>query len=53
MDQLFQIMTSDLALDTRTAAYNKFKGITQIKFEALDNWSAAQWWGQHRMEFVK
>lgn len=53
MDQLFGIMTADLDLGVRASAYNRFKSITQIKFVALDNYSAVQWWNLHRKEFVK
>jgi HEAT repeat protein len=53
MDQLFGIMTSDSALDVREAAYVQFKAITQLKTDILDNYSAAQWWSQHRKDFVK
>jgi hypothetical protein len=53
MDQLFGVMMSDGALEVRTAAYFRFKGITKMKSDALDNYSAAQWWQQHRAEFVK
>lgn len=53
MDQLFGIMTTDASLETRTAAYFRFKTITMMKSDALDNYSASQWWAQHRADFVK
>jgi hypothetical protein len=53
MDQLFATMTSDPSLQVRTSGFVRFKGITQMKYDALDNYNAVQWWGEHRKEFVK
>jgi len=53
LDQLFAIMTSDGSLEVRAAAYSRFKIITMMKSDALDNYSASQWWAKHRTEFVK
>jgi hypothetical protein len=53
MDQLVTIMTSDTDLDARMSGFNRFKEITKVRFDGLDNFTAMQWWGQHRNEFVK
>jgi hypothetical protein len=53
LDQLFSIMTADGSIEVRRAAYIHFQAITQIKGDALDNFTAVQWWKVHRGEFVK
>jgi hypothetical protein len=53
LDQLFTMLTSDTDIRVRVSAFNRFRQITQIKAEALDNQTVWQWWLQHRKEFVK
>ncbi|MBW4038740.1 MAG: hypothetical protein HIU91_07660 [Acidobacteria bacterium] len=53
LDRLFLIMTSDVSIRVRVAAYNRFHQITQISAEVLDNQTALKWWREHRKEFVK
>jgi hypothetical protein len=53
LDQLFGMMTSDPALEVRASGFNQFKAVTQIQADALDNYTAQQWWSRHRGEFVK
>jgi hypothetical protein len=53
LDQLFSIMTMDNSIEVRRSAYMQFKGVTQLKSDALDNFTATEWWRAHRNEFVK
>lgn len=53
LDQLFSVMTSDSEIRVRVSAYNRFRRITLIKTDALDNFTLSQWWTIHRKEFVK
>ena len=53
LDQLFSIMTTDNSIEVRRSGFMHFIGITQLKCDALDNFTATQWWKVHRNEFVK
>ena len=46
-------MTLDANLEVRTDAFFVFKGITNIKADALNNYGADKWWSEHRKDFVK
>ena len=52
LDDLFTFMMSDPDLSVRTAAYVKFKSVTQAQFLNLDAFTASQWWSTHRAEWV-
>jgi len=53
IDLIYRVMTTDVDLNVRDAAFRAFNQATSQTITILDNDSAMVWWKEHRKDFVK